>query len=78
MSDRYIETLLAIHSIQQKYLYSPKLEELSDNLGVTAAGISLRIKRMEEEGWVERLENRALRITREGYDVINQTAPKLD
>ena len=70
--DRYVETLLAIHEAQQKFLYSPKLEELSSKLGITTAGISLRLKRMEEEGWVERLENRALKITKKGQEILEQ------
>ena len=72
--NRYIETLLIIHEIQQEFLYSPKLEELSNKLGVTVAGISLRLKRMEEEGWIERLENRALIITEKGRALLEQQA----
>ncbi|MBC8459261.1 MAG: MarR family transcriptional regulator [Deltaproteobacteria bacterium] len=76
MDDRYIETLSLINEFQQNFLYSPKLQELSDKLGISKAGISLRIKQIEKEGLIERLDNMSLRITQKGYDVLNPEIEK--
>ncbi len=78
MKVRLLETLQYIHDYQQKHLNSPSLKGVADKLGVTDAAISLRIKQLEKEEAIERLGNRALRITQTGYDILGQTTTTLD
>jgi len=73
MDERYLETLQFIAKFQQHYAYSPSLKDISDELGITEAGISLRIQRLIENGLLERVGNRALRITGKGYKIIDQS-----
>ena len=70
MKQRYLETLKFVQKYQTAHLSTPSLKEISDELGITPAGISLRIKALAEEGFIERVGNRALRITGKGYNVI--------
>ena len=70
MNDRYLETLALIHKFQQVCTYSPSLKDLADELNLSEAGISLRIQRLEEWGFLERVGNRALRITKKGLETL--------
>ena len=66
IDNRYLETLQFIAEFQQCHTYSPSLKDISDELGITEAGISLRVQRLIEGGMLERTGNRALRITEKG------------
>ena len=70
MDNRYLETLQLINKFQQTYTYSPSLKDLADELGLSEAGVSLRIQRLEKWKCLERIGNRALRITKKGMETL--------
>ena len=72
MNDKLLETLQSIGEFQECYMYSPTLKDLSGRLGLSEAGVSLRIKQLIEEGCLERLGNRALKITVKGMKTLEQ------
>ena len=76
MDERYLETLQLIAKFQQCYTYSPSLKDISDELGITEAGVSLRIQRLVENGLLERVGNRALRITERGVKILESQVGK--
>ena len=67
---KHYETLKSISEFQRHYPYSPSLKDLADELGLSEAGVSLRIQRLEEKGCLERVGNRALRITEKGLEAL--------
>ena len=72
MNDKLQETMKAISEFQECCGYSPTLKDLSGRLGLSEAGVSLRIQTLVKEGCLERLGNRALRITEKGLETLEQ------
>jgi len=70
LNSKQLETLQYISEFKQEFLDSPSLQEMSLKFSISPAGVSLRIKRLEENGYVERLGNRAIRITTKGYEAL--------
>ena len=70
MDNRYLETLQLINRFQQTYTYSPSLKDLAEELSLSEAGVSLRVQALIKEGCLERLGNRALRITEKGLEAL--------